>query len=127
MALFWFLIGLAIIVCIGRYNESNKLFWTLLLSFVGSFTVASVAVSVLHNDKSKESMNQVCPMQGSVSTSSNGNIAYLADELTNTKATAKLAGKDNTPEHNTFLTEGSSSDEIHTVELPKPPWYDNIF
>lgn len=127
MALFWFLIGIAIILCIGRYNESNKLFWMLLLSFIGSFTAASIVVSVLHNDQGKESMNQMCPMQGLTSTSSNSNIAYLADELfVNKKATAKLAGKDNTSDHNTFLTEGSSFDEQYTVKLLKPPWYDNI-
>jgi len=125
MALFWFFIGIVIILCIGRYNESNKLFWVLLVSFIGSFTAASIVVSVLRDNQDKESKNQVCPMQGLTNTSSN-NIAYLADDLfVNKKATAKLAGKDNTSD-NTFLTEGSSNDEQYAVKLLKPPRYDNI-
>lgn len=44
MSLLLFLIGLFIIFCIGRYNESNKLFWILLISFISSFAITSVAI-----------------------------------------------------------------------------------
>ena len=37
-----FLLGIIVIIGIARYNESNKLFWTLLISFLSGMAVASV-------------------------------------------------------------------------------------
>lgn len=37
MILLWFLLGIALILGIARYNESNKLFWTLLFAYVMGF------------------------------------------------------------------------------------------
>lgn len=64
MALLWFLLGIAIIFCIGRYNESNKLFWVLLISFIGSFTAATVVYKTVKGNKS-HATKVYCPTQGS--------------------------------------------------------------
>ena len=53
MTLFLFILGLFAIFCIGRYNESNKLFWTLLIAFVGGFTTARIAIESLRENKAK--------------------------------------------------------------------------
>ena len=37
MILLWFLLGIALILGIARYNESNKLFWMLLFAYVMGF------------------------------------------------------------------------------------------
>lgn len=51
MALFWFICGILLILGIARYNESNKLFWILLVSFIGAFTAASIVESALNKQK----------------------------------------------------------------------------
>lgn len=53
MTLFLFILGLFAIFCIGRYNESNKLFWTLLIAFVGGFTTARIAIESMGANKTK--------------------------------------------------------------------------
>lgn len=53
MTLFLFILGLFAIFCIGRYNESNKLFWTLLIAFVGGFTAARIAIESMGTNKAK--------------------------------------------------------------------------
>ena len=64
MTLLWFLLGIILIFLISRYNESNRLFWILFASFVGAFTVTSIALnSTKCNAKSKVDLVQVCPMQ----------------------------------------------------------------
>ena len=50
MALFWFICGILLICGIARYNESNKLFWTLLVSFVGTFAAASIVIATCNNN-----------------------------------------------------------------------------
>lgn len=79
MDLLWFFLGILIILCIGRYNESNKLFWVLLVSFVGSFAVATVVVKSSHNSKeTKQRVTQVCPTQAPNNASG---IIPLADAM----------------------------------------------
>lgn len=81
MDLLWFFIGILIIFCIGRYNESNKLFWILLISFVGSFAVATIITKVTSYDSNgaKKKEVQVCnPTQASNNASG---IFLLADAM----------------------------------------------
>ena len=40
MTLFAFLATVAAIIAIARYNESDKLFWKLLVSFIGAYAAA---------------------------------------------------------------------------------------
>ena len=42
MTLFVFLLGLLLIFAIARYNESNKLFWIMLCSYIGAFTLTKI-------------------------------------------------------------------------------------
>lgn len=67
MALFWFICGILLICGIARYNESNKLFWTLLVSFVGTFAAASIVIATCNNDTKSVATN-VSPTQLYVST-----------------------------------------------------------
>ena len=67
MALFWFICGILLICGIARYNESNKLFWTLLVSFVGTFAAASIVIATCNNDTKNVETN-VSPTQLYVST-----------------------------------------------------------
>ena len=76
MALFWFVCGILLIYAIARYNESNKLFWTLLVSFIGAFTVASIVLSSDNNEKKNVTAN-ISPTQLYVSASNT--YVLLAD------------------------------------------------
>lgn len=46
-----FVLGIIVIIGIARYNESNKLFWTLLISFLSGMAVASVYNTVTAPEK----------------------------------------------------------------------------
>ena len=63
MVLFWFLLGIALIFGIARYNESNKLFWSLLIAYVGAFTVATVVLSTKNREPEKVNLTQAYPTQ----------------------------------------------------------------
>lgn len=64
MTLLLILLGLALIILIARYNEDDKLFWKLLVCFIGGFTAACVAYTLINfNKKSKASLTQVNPTQ----------------------------------------------------------------
>ena len=82
MALFWFICGILLICGIARYNESNKLFWTLLVSFVGTFAAASIVIATCNNDTKNVETN-VSPTQLYVN-ASNACEALLADVFYNT-------------------------------------------
>ena len=82
MALFWFICGILLICCIARYNESDKLFWTLLVSFVGAFTAASVIIAICNNDKHENVNANVSPTQLYVNTTNTN--ALLATVFYNT-------------------------------------------
>lgn len=58
MTLFMFLIGILIILGIARYNESEKLFWTLFVSFTGTFAAAT-AVSEYMDSKKQDKVEVV--------------------------------------------------------------------
>lgn len=51
MILFWFLLGLFIILCISRYNEDDKLFWKLMVSFVGTYAAATFVYKYIESQK----------------------------------------------------------------------------
>ena len=70
MALFWFICGILLICAISRYNESNKLFWTLMVSFVGAFTAASVIIAMCNDEHKENVVANVSPTQLYVSTQS---------------------------------------------------------
>lgn len=67
MILLWFILGIALIFGISRYNESNKLFWTLLFAFVMGFAGTKMVLDSHPGDEqSNNSFTQVCPTQESI-------------------------------------------------------------
>lgn len=81
MTVLWFILGIALIFGIARYNESNKLFWTLLFAFVMGFAGTKMVLSNHHGDEqSNGNLTQVCstcvPM-----TMSSTNMYYITDNL----------------------------------------------
>lgn len=80
MILFWFLIGIVIIALIARYNESNSLFWKLLLAFLLGFAAAKMVIQLTSSEKNRNEnvTAQVQPIQKSQSTS-DCTVCLLAD------------------------------------------------
>ena len=75
MILLWFMLGILLIFVMARYNESNKLFWQLLFSFVIGFAGAKMVLDTIHSDeKSNDHLTQVCPTQ--VPTTSLSTLSY---------------------------------------------------
>lgn len=118
MALLWFILGVLLICCIARYNESNKLFWTLFASFVGFYAAASIAIACCNSEPNKEDLTQVCPTQLYTNTSS---VQLLADDVCFTtydvQCTSVAAGKDYIPEPSkiAFIS------EVNNQLFDKPP------
>ena len=78
MILFMFLLGLLIILGIARYNESEKLFWTLFVSYIGSFA-ATVAVSEYISNKKQNKVEVVSPAPTQAPLSGSRRCFVLAD------------------------------------------------
>ena len=74
MALFWFICGILLICAISRYNESNKLFWTLMVSFVGAFTAASVIIAMCNDEHKENVVANVSPTQLYVNTTNTNTL-----------------------------------------------------
>lgn len=86
MTLLAFIIGIVLITLIARYNESNKLFWSLLVCYVLGFTGVKLYIDNFTNNESKVKLEQVQPTQGLIASS--GSLVYLlADESTSTNKT----------------------------------------
>lgn len=100
MTLFWCLAAIAVALIIARYNQSNKLFWILMISFLTGIAGAAIydKLSNGKDDQSEEQLTQVCPTQ---------NIDILAQTimcLEPTSMTVKCVkptsvSQDNTPEN----------------------------
>lgn len=66
MTLLLFLIAVFAIVCIARYNEDDRLFWKLFVSFTAAFVLTSVIVKTIESKQNKKDcIEQVCPTQSS--------------------------------------------------------------
>jgi len=63
MTFILFVIGLAAITLIARYNESNTLFWKLFLSFLLGIAATGTYVALTSDKQDKEILTQVCPTQ----------------------------------------------------------------
>lgn len=95
MTLFWFLIGILIILCVSRYNEDESLFWKLFVSFIGAFLATAVACTYINSQKqSKVVQATSAPTQVLYSGS---HVCVLADPsvtVTNAEPTAVPVSKD---------------------------------
>lgn len=101
MTLLWTLAGIALALGIARYNESNKLFWQLMLAFAVGFTATTICSHTFGNNKEgKTNLTQVCPTQAPMVTSNTTmySITDVPPTATYTKVTASVpVSQDNTP------------------------------
>lgn len=78
MNLILFLLGIVIILCISRYNEDEKLFWKLLISFVGAFAAVTFVQKCIESQKQdKTEYYQSVPTQ--VLNNGSHSVCVLAD------------------------------------------------
>ena len=68
MIVLWFIVGLFTIFAIARYNESSKLFWTLLLCFIMGFAGTKMVKQAISSgdEQNDEKLVQVCSTQVSI-------------------------------------------------------------
>ena len=101
MTVLMFIFATVIALGIARYNNSNKLFWTLSVSFMACFAgTKAIYDSFSEKEQSEKSLNQAYPTQG-LDLASDTCMCFLADEpmKTNVKETSKPVGQANTPEY----------------------------
>lgn len=120
MILLWFLLGFALITALARYNESDKLFWTLLLAYLlgvaGGTIYSKIAVD---ENKSKSSCAQVDSIQMAGDTlelfvDSLGNVSSVPPKE-NTKVLHDSVGQ-GLLARNTVITDSS-----HVKKVPTQP------
>lgn len=80
MILLWFLLGIALIFGIAKYNESNKLFWTLLLSFIIGIAGAKVVLDTTKSNKVESGKS----FQGNSTQISVENVALFSEYMPTT-------------------------------------------
>lgn len=127
MILLLFIVAIIAIVLIARYNEDDRLFWKLLISFCVAFATTSVIYNIIDDgDRNKVSCIKTDPMQLSNCTSGQqvllGDVSTLINVDTETMSVA--AGKDNL-----FLTNIAEQipNEIYANVRDQPPMFINYF
>ena len=126
MILTLFLIGIILIALIARYNESNKLFWTLLTAYTLSFAVTKMMLPSSSEQKDETTLLQTHPTQGIVVTP--GTFMYLLPEDTAIIHEGKLSnpvGKDTvyaSEKESLILSKITTTARDQPVHmLPNPP------
>lgn len=119
---FLFLIGIISIVLIARYNEDDRLFWKLLLSFVFAFAATTVCYKItgLGNKSMENLTEQVYPTQvptGALDISNPSVNAF--GEVTIMDVTGPVpVSKDNTP---ALCKTSPTFDEVYGHDRDQPP------
>lgn len=128
MTVLWFILGIALIFGMARYNESNKLFWTLLFSFIMGFAGAKMVIdSHRGNEQNNGSLVQVYPTQMSTTVYDANAFLQTTMSLTSKKVTAlNSASQEIIPagnETNFILSEvfRRTRDQPLITQLIKPP------
>lgn len=113
MDLFLFSLIVLIIAAVARYNESNKLFWTLLTPFVVAFAVTKM-IQKDSSPKQDETVTlQVSPTQSPVLTSDAFMYLLAGDSVQETKkATSPSVGKDTIPVENDTIIRSKATSKI---------------
>lgn len=125
MTLFLFIVGLILITLISRYNESNKLFWALLTSYVLSFAGCKLIIDNFGHNESDNTFMQVQPTQGLAASS--GSLVYLLageDLSAPTKVTSEPVSQAIVPaiERSVTLSDVSGVTQgLYLHALPNPP------
>lgn len=113
MDLFLFSLIVLIIAAVARYNESNKLFWTLLTPFIVAFAVTKM-IQKDSSPKQDETVTlQVSPTQSAVLTSDAFMYLLAGDSVSGTKkATSPSVGKDTIPVENDTIIRSKATSKI---------------
>ena len=125
LALFIFAVLLAL--GIARYNESNKLFWTLLTCFILGIACTKVVYDTFsEKEQSEQSLNQAYPTQGLLPTANAFVLFNNADSYTtDVKATSKPVGQAITPDYIeplfTLSNVSGATQGLTLHILPNPP------
>ena len=122
MTLLAFISIIGVITAIARYNESDKLFWSLLVSFIGAYAAVNVAVNLLDDDKKdgKVVMIEKSPMQ--VQESMPLLCGVLAD-ISLSATTREKSPKPASKELCSFNQNNVISGEVHRKARGQPQWY----
>lgn len=123
MDLFLFSLIVLIIAAVARYNESNKLFWTLLTPFVVAFAVTKM-IQKDSSPKQDETVTlQVSPTQSPVLTSDAFMYLLAGDSVQETeKTTSPSVGKDTIPVENDTIIPSKATTKIR--DQSKPSFFD---
>lgn len=123
MDLFLFSLIVLIVGAIARYNESNKLFWTLLTPFVVAFAVTKM-IQKDSSPKQDETVTlQVSPTQSPVLTSDAFMYLLAGDSVSETKKeTSPSVGKDTIPVENDTIIRSKATSKIR--DQSKPSFFD---
>ena len=113
MDLFLFSLIVLVIAAVARYNESNKLFWTLLTPFIVAFAVTKM-IQKDSSPKQDETVTlQVSPTQSAVLTSDAFMYLLAGDSVSGTKkATSPSVGKDTIPVENDTIIPSKATSKI---------------
>lgn len=119
MTLFAFLATVAAITAIARYNESDKLFWKLLVSFVGAYAAATFVYHMTEDKKQdKVVMIENAPMQvlSDVPTF-DGLVTGMLFSASKREKSPKPAGKDSL-----FSQSNIILSKVHASPRGQPTW-----
>lgn len=113
MDLFLFSLIVLVIAAVARYNESNKLFWTLLTPFIVAFAVTKM-IQKDSSPKQDETVTlQISPTQSTVLTSDAFMYLLAGDSVSGTKkATSPSVGKDTIPVENDTIIRSKATSKI---------------
>lgn len=119
-----FISGVVLITLLARYNESNKLFWTLLTCFTLGFVGTKLLYDAFGHKESKVAIEQVQPTQALAMTS--GSLVYLlADDTSSAsvKVTSNPVSQAVMPFNcNVTLSDASGVTRgLYLHVLPNPP------
>ena len=125
LALFAFAVALAL--GIARYNNSNKLFWTLLTCFILGIACTKVVHDTLsEKEQSEQSLDQAYPTQGLVVTG-NTYMLFTNPDIysTDVKVTSKPVSQALTPDYieslYTLSNVSGVTQGLYLHALPNPP------
>lgn len=116
-SLLMILSSIAIALGFARYNNSNKLFWILLVSLLTGFTGAKMVSSTLSDHKSEASVKSInAPM---LAPTCSMTVLETAEEGAGTIVETKPTGQDSVKIDT--ITMLSFGEEEYTKVLHKPP------
>lgn len=127
MTFLLFCLGILIILGIARYNESNKLFWTLFVAYTLGFAATKVVYdTIAEKGQSETSLNQAYPTQGLPAIQ--GAFVCIPENIdcvTLSKVTSSLVSQDYTPgnveQYFTLSDVSGATQGLYLHILPNPP------